>query len=106
MAHNSLGRRRLEQVDAVKQAALDPSRSLVEIDRQVELGRADIDRREAQRHARQLIARLRQVLEDEQHLEPRRVAGVAVRAQLLGQPLEGYILVLVRSQRYLADPSQ
>ena len=56
--------------------------------------------------ARQLQRLGRGALQGEHHLEQRRAAQVALRVQLLDQPLEGQVLVGVGAERRLAHPRE
>ena len=49
---------------------------------------------------------IREVMHVEHHLDKRRTTWVPHRAQFLHQFLEGHVLVGVRAQGNLADPSQ
>ena len=78
----------------------EPLRRVGRVEGQVELGHVRVDphRLEGQPRRRRLTPRRLGLLEDEGHLEERRSAQVALRMQLLDQPLEREVLVLVRTQ--------
>ncbi len=89
---------------AVLPGALQPGERFLDIQRQVKLDRPVIDRQRLDGHTRQLQRLRRRVLQREEHLEQRRVAGAALRLQGFDHLLKRQILVLVCAQGRLAYP--
>jgi hypothetical protein len=94
--------RRVEEVRAVGDRAGQPLRALGHRERQVELRRVDLDLVRAEREARQVQRLARNVVQDEHHLEERRVAQAALGLELLDQLLEGQVLMRVGAEADLA----
>ena len=96
----------LEEVRAVGKDAAQAARVRGKGEGKVELGGGEVRVQLRHADARQVHARALGVVQREHHLEEGRVAGAALRLQLLHQPLERHLRVAVRAQRGGAHPAQ
>jgi hypothetical protein len=106
MAEEPGGCRRIEQVPVVVQASGQAAAGLHGGEKEVEPGRAALDRHRRQGEARQLERARRGVLEHEHGLEERSVGEAALRLQAVDELLEGEILVGIGAERHLAHPAE
>ncbi len=105
VAEEPLHGRGLPQLRAVGQPPAQPLRARHQAQRQVELGEPELRAHSAHAQPRETAAPAPGGVQRERHLEERRVAQAALRAQLGHQPLERHLLVLVRPQRHLPHPA-
>ena len=101
-----LDRRRIEQACVVFDRPLDAIGSLAHVERDIELGCDAGEAHGAEREAGKPPGLLGRVLENEHHLEERRVAECAFGLHGLDDLLKRHILVLVRGQRGLANATR
>jgi hypothetical protein len=88
----------VEELLAVLDDTGDPAGIGPQDEGQVEPGRAALQLEQPQIQAREIQLRDAQVLAREHHLEQRRVGQAALRLQLLDEPFEREVLVVVRTQ--------
>ncbi len=96
----------LEEIGVVLHEHLQAFRLLPDLEGQVGLRAAGTDLEVAERQAGELDRLEGRVLEDEHHLEERRVAHVPHRLHHLHQPLEGKLLGRVGAERDVAHPAE
>ena len=99
-------RGRIEEIEVVLQGDGEPFPRLGDKGREVELRRAGLDFRRAQREARQLHGRQRDVLHRENDLDQGIARGIALRLQVLNEDLEREVLAGVSGERLLPHPAQ
>src|SRR5579875_1938096 len=96
----------LKEIDVILQITPQTRRALSDVEAQVEFSRPAIDFGEFQRQAGKFEAYLWLKVEGEEDLKKRRVAEVALRAQLLDQTLEGQLLMGIGTQAGLTHSAQ
>jgi hypothetical protein len=102
----TLDGRAIEEIGVELEPADQGAAGLVQRQAQVEFGRATGKRHVAQGKPRQIDVCGRSVLQSEHHLEQRCAAEIALRRQLLDQPLERQILVGIGAESPFAHLRQ
>ncbi|PYS93246.1 MAG: hypothetical protein DMF50_13735, partial [Acidobacteria bacterium] len=97
---------RVEQVGAVFERARESRVGFLDLERQVELGRAGVHVQVLDGETRQAQLGDRQVLHHERDLEQRLARRIARQRQQLDEPLERQVLVRLRVQHDLARAAQ
>ncbi len=103
---DALNRLRLEQIGVVFEDAGNVAAALAQVQIQIELRRAGVQRHERRAEAGHLHVGLRRVVQREHHLEQRRPAQVAFGLQLFDELLERQILMRVCVEADPADARQ
>ena len=93
----------LEQVEVVLDVAADPVVTELQLEREIEARKPDVDRERRRSHAAQLERLTLLCLRSEVDLEDRVVAWVTFHLELFDDSLEREILMGVRLQRRLAS---